>query len=173
MKTAIFLLCLAAAFLVAAGDAITKFEAFAPKGGRFTVQMPGQPKEQKSTAKTAIGPIDIHMFVYEADPNTAYMVGYNDYPEGMMKKADPEKVLDGARDGAVKNVNGKLDWEKKITIDGHPGRDFAVTAEGLSVRDRIYLVNDRLYQVMLVGSKDFITGKDGEKFLNSFKLADK
>jgi len=172
MKTAFLRLglCLTAAFLIAAD---TRFVEVAPRGGRFTVQMPGQPKEQKNSVKTAIGPIEFHMFIYERDPNSDYMVGYNDYPEGMMKKADSDKVLDGARDGAVKNVKGKLESEKKITLDGHPGREFVATAEGLKVRDRFYLVNDRLYQIMLVGSNDFITGKDAEKFLNSFKLTEK
>lgn len=173
MKTRVFCLCLVSIFLLAADEANTKFEEFAPKGGRFTVQMPPGPKEQNNTVKTAIGPIEVHMFVCEPDPSTAYIVGYSDYPEAMMKKADTEKVLDGARDGAVKNVNGKLDWEKKVTIDGHSGRDFALSTERFKGRDRIYLVNDRLYQVMLVGTKDFITSKDGEKFLDSFKLADK
>jgi hypothetical protein len=165
--------CLAAALLLAADDANTKLEDFAPKGGRFAVQMPGPPKEQTNKVNTAVGPIDVHMFVLSPDPNTAYIVGYSDYPEEMIKKSDIQKVLDGARDGAVKNVNGKLDWEKKITIDKHPGRDFAISTEHFEGRDRIYLVNARLYQVMVVGSKDFITDKVAQKFLDSFKLTEK
>jgi hypothetical protein len=173
VKTLIVQLCLAAALLLAADDANTKPGDFAPKGGRFTVQMPGQPKEQTNKVNTAIGPIDVHLFVSAPDPNTAYIVGYSDYPEEMIKKSDSQKILDGARDGAVKNVNGKLDSEKKITIDGHPGRDFSIATEHFEGRDRIYLVNNRLYQVMMVGSRDFVTSKDAEKFLDSFKLTEK
>jgi len=174
VKPSIVCLCLAAAFLVAADDTNIKFEEFAPKGGRFTVQMPPQPKEQTSKVNTAVGPIDLHNFVCEPDPNTAYIVCYSDYPEEMIKKSDSQKVLDGVRDGAVKNVNGKLDWEKKITIDSHAGRDFAFKAERFEGRNRVYLVNARLYQMVLIGpSKDFITSKDAQRFLDSFKLTDK
>jgi len=173
MKASIVYLCLAAALLLAADDAKTKPADFAPKDGRFTVQMPGEPKEQTNKVNTAIGPIDVHMFLSAPDPNTAYIVGYSDYPEEMMKKSESDKILDGARDGAVKNVNGKLDGEKKITIDKHPGRDFQIATEHFEGRNRMYLVNARLYQVMVVGSKEFVTGKDAERFLDSFKLTDK
>jgi hypothetical protein len=122
---------------------------------------------------TAVGPIDAHMFVASPDPNIAYIVSYSDYPEEMVKKSDPQKMLDGARDGAAKNVNGKIESEKKIKIDGHPGRDFVIATERFQIRDRIYMVGSRLYQVMLVGSKDVISGKDAEKFIESFKLTEK
>ena len=173
MKTLLVHLCLAATLLLAADDATTKPADFAPKDGRFTVQMPGEPKEQTSKVNTPIGPIDVHLFISAPDPKSAYMVGYSDYPEEVVKKSDSDKILDGARDGAVRNVKGTLESEKKITMDGHPGRDYVISTEGFRGRERIYLVNARLYQVMLLGSKEFVTGKDADKFLDSFKLTEK
>jgi len=165
--------CLAAAVLVAAEPA-TKAGRFASKAGRFTIEMPGEPKEQINKIDTALGPIDLHLFVFSPDPNIVYIASYADYPEDVIKKSDSEKMLNGARDGAVKNINGKLDREKKITIDKHPGRDISIVADQAMARVRMYLVDARLYQVILVStSKESVTSKDAEKFLDSFKLADK
>jgi hypothetical protein len=37
-------------------------------------------------------------------------------------------------------------------------------------RGRVYLVGQRLYQVVIFGPKELASSKDAEKFLNSFEL---
>lgn len=164
--------CLTVALLLAADDTATKVQEFAPKGGRFTIQMPGNPEEQTNKVNTVAGPIEVHMFTVSPDRSTLYGVGYGD--SAVMNTKPESDILDGARDGVVRNVKGKLDSEKKITIDKYPGRDFLVVIKGGVVRERAYLVKDRLYQVIFVSSsREFATGKDADKFLDSFKLTEK
>ena len=83
--------CLAVALLLAADDTATKVQDFSPKGGRFTIQMPGKPQEEIKKLDTAVGPIDLHLFVYSPDRDTAYIASYCDYPE--VKKSASEKIL--------------------------------------------------------------------------------
>jgi hypothetical protein len=37
----------------------------------------------------------------------------------------------------------------------------------------VYLIEQRLYQVVVFGTKEAATSKDADKFLDSFKLAEK
>ncbi len=172
MQNPLVHVCLAAALLLAA-DAATKNQELAPKGGRFAIQMPGEAKEQIQKLNTAFGPTDLHLFSVYPKPDVGYTVGYCDYPEKLIKKSSAEKILDGACDMSVQNLKGKLEHEKKITIDKYPGREIVVLVEDLAVRQRFYLVDNRLYQMVIVDSKELVTGKDAETFLNSFKLTDK
>ena len=58
--------------------------------------------------------------------------------------------------------------ENPIDIKGHAGREFAIDKNGKIVaRMKIYLVNRRLYQVMVLGSPP---GKEATIFLASFAL---
>ena len=158
----------------------TKWETVSEGG--FTAQMPGTPNRQTQSVDTAGGKIDITM-LSTTKGNEAYIVGYNDIPASIAAIADanPETFLNNARDGAVRNVNGKVTSEHAITIDGHPGKEF--TGDGTSPDDakqegtftaRVYWVNPRLYQVLYVRPKtSSAPSENGQKFLDSFKLAGK
>jgi hypothetical protein len=141
------------------------------KPGKFMVLMPGEPKEQTQEVPTPAGKIKVTMYIVEKDA-IAYFASYNDYPPELVQKSDAETMLNGARDGAVANVKGKLTDEKKIKIDAYPGRDISFEALGgmFVARSRIYLVKDRLYQVMVLAPKANGLPKEIDKYLDSFKL---
>ena len=91
-------------------------------------------------------------------------------PPPPRRPGDPERVLDGARDGAVGNVNGVLRSEQRIALGGHPGRDLVVDVPGQVVaRQRIYLVGRRLYQLIVVTDQP-PSSPEIERSLNSFRL---
>src|SRR5437588_10600454 len=126
----------------------TKWETVNEDG--FTVQMPGTPTHQTQSVDTPSGKIDITLLSVEKN-NEAFIVGYNDIPAAIaaMADQDPTTFLNNARDGAVKNVNGKGTSEPPVTIDGHPGKEF--TGESSSPQEatftaRVYWVNPHLYQ---------------------------
>ena len=76
--------------------------------------------------------------------------------------------------GAVANVDGKLLNERRVTLQGHPGREMWVKAESNGeqgrVHARIYLVGRRLYQMLVAGSEAQFSESDAEYFLDSFQL---
>lgn len=138
--------------------------------GGFSLAFPGDPKLQETTVDTEAGPIVARMYILEVSETLAYMCGFNDYPPGVLDP-DPESVLDGARNGAVQNVGGRLKQEKKITVDGHPGRELVIeTPGGMVTYGRAYLVNGRLIQALVVMKSDAVDMRNVRAFLDSFRL---
>lgn len=148
------------------------FERFTSKAGRFSVMMPGKPKKQTQNVPSAVG--NIKMDVYSVDRfSYAYLVMTSDMPTPRKLKDDEiRQVLNDARDGALGQTKGKLVKETEITIDGYIGKEIEITAPEVKgmARNRMYWVDGRLYQVMVVGPKSTIHSDDTEKFYASFKL---
>src|SRR5262249_10664298 len=105
-----------------------------------------------------------------------FAVMYNDFPADKIKGANPDNMLNGGRDRAVANVKGKLISEKKISLGKakYPGRELMIQIPGspLSVRQRMYLVENRLYQTIVVGTEGVVKSNLADKFHDSFKLVE-
>ncbi len=150
---------------------------FACDAGNFKIAMPGVPTEQTIKAPSAIGPLEIHIYMVNQD-GTAWGTVYVDYPE-KLADVDPDEVLEGAVADAVGNLRGALVLSKKdIQLDGFPGKEFEATvpAQGggnLTYRGRIYLVKTRLHQLTVIGPADRVKTKAGDAYLASFALIKK
>jgi hypothetical protein len=160
----------AAAFLVAAGVLAADDKEYTSKGGKFSVRFPGKVVEKDIAAAGASG----KAVVYEAKSGT-YTVTYVDLPEAAAEALKTpeavEIVLAATRDASVKEMKGKLLEDKKVKLGGVPGMDFKVELpESKIMRNQMYISGTRLYQVMIVGSKDFVGGGESDKFLKSFKI---
>jgi hypothetical protein len=79
---------------------------------------------------------------------TAFSVVLSDYPLDHVQRVGSASLLDGARDGAVANTQGKLLSELIIGIAGNPGRELKISAAGGkgTGRAKLVLVGNRLYQ---------------------------
>ena len=164
------LIALAAAL---AGCESSPWKDFQSKEGGFSVSMPGTPTEKRQAFHTQAGPVEAHFFTVEADRGgTVYMVVYGDYPEALMASGDREMLLDAARDGAVGNIRGTLLGERAVSLGGHPGRELQVlSSDGrLALQIRIYLANNRQYQVVAVTPKETRSTADRDRFFDSFRL---
>lgn len=147
-----------------------QFQEFASADGRFKVQMPGTPTEKTETAAGT----SMKTFVIE-DKNGGYMVAFADLPiPAAESEQQLEMRLDGARDGALRNVNASLTKENRIKLNGkYPGRDIEATIPDKkgALREKMYVVNQRLYQVLVIGNPSFVNSAAATKFLDSFALA--
>jgi|GEM_PF-643709 len=157
------------------GSTSDQWQTFSSKEGGFSLLLPGQPKEQRQPINTATGSVDAIMYITEVG-NTAFGAGFSDFP-GSASNVDPQQVLAGARDGAAKNVNGTVVDEKPIELAGHPGLEIAVEIPaaaavpgGAMYRGRIYLVGNRLYQVIYVALKNDDKPDEYHKLFDSFQL---
>ena len=142
--------------------------------GRFSVVAPISFKEETQTLDTTVGKIEMHMFIAEGK-DIAYAVAYSDYPEEMIRQSNPDQVLNGARDGMVSNVNGKLVLETKITLGKYPGREVVVDLKldndiDGTVKSRMYLVENRMYQTQVITTKGAVSMQTISDFLDSFQL---
>jgi hypothetical protein len=108
-------------------------------------------------------------------PKGAYYVAYTVYPPELIKKGNPQTLLDKVREGAISSAKADLVSEKMISIDNHPGREIVFTVPGedgkeaLNGKGRFYLVKNRLYQatIYMQGTLNEFAAR---QFLNSFKL---
>ena len=143
------------------------------KEGGFKVLMPGTPKETKLDAESEFGKGVLHMNSVEAGM-AMYAANYCDFP-AEIKKVALKQVYDSSRDGAVANLEGKLATEKDIKLGDYSGREIRIeVAGGIRLfRARVFLVGQRLYQVVVFGTKESASSKDADKFLDSFRLTEK
>ena len=149
----------------------TPAKMFTSQAGGFSAAFPEDPQEDVQTLPTDVGEIEVHFLSLERE-NAVYMIVYSDYPTDVVAQSDPESMLNGARDGAVSNVQGTLVSEEKITIDDHPGRGLKITSSDgeATIYSNVYLVNNRLYQIMVVIPSSTNLSNEASNFLNSFKL---
>ena len=140
--------------------------------GRFSAQFPMAPQTETMPTPTAIGNIDQKMFTVTKG-DAYYAVAIADYPEELVKKGDTAGMLDGARDGAVSNVNGKLEKEEQVEVEGYPGRKIHVvaTVQGVNLElDAVLcLAGSRLYQAIVARPSGSVPDADVQRFVNSMK----
>jgi hypothetical protein len=154
------------------GRAGSGWKTFTSKEGAFEVLMPGVPTEEKKTLQLGSGPTELNLFVVERKKEeAAYIVAYCEFPASALQGASPEERLNYARNRAVSRTRGKLAGEKKIKLGSFPGRELRFETEGKGlVRQRLFAVKDKLYQVMVAGPKETVLSREADKFLESFKL---
>lgn len=146
---------------------------FQDPNGKFTVLMPGDPKQQRQQQQTRLGNLDIYTFAVEQPGLSAHLVTYTDFPAEFIQTVDPNKLLDSGRDEVLRRVQGSLLSETRISLDGAPGRELMIKAPGeLIIHSRIYLVNQRLYQLIVVAPASKATNLSGSirGFFQSFRL---
>jgi hypothetical protein len=152
-----------------------KPQEFTSEAGRFTVVSPVHLQESIQPVESqATGKIDLHIFLGNQG-DLAYAVAYADYPPDIVRKGNPEKILDGASLGMVSHINGKLVRETKIEIEGYPGRELLIEVTiqaGVpgTVKGRVFLVGNRIYQMMWIAPKGQASLKALDDFLQSFRL---
>jgi hypothetical protein len=144
---------------------------FASKEGGFKVLLPGKPEDRE--VRTPRGTMHV---VHLPSQAGEYLAGWIDLPLEAADAAEKiEARLDRARDGILERLKGKLVRERKIALDDkHPGRDLRAEItkpqEG-QIRARLYLVDRRLYQVIVVGTKAWTESKEADMVLESFQLS--
>jgi len=147
---------------------------FSPKGGDWSAAFPGEVK----TIKQSLMGIDLTMCAVET-ADGAYLVSINEMPFDVadLEADEIQTRLKAARDGAVTASKAKLISDRKIKLGNkHPGLELRATikqpAEGL-IRQRIYLVGNKMYQIMVLGKEEVADSDEATKFLNSLELKKK
>ena len=132
----------------------TGWKTVRPEGGAFTCEMPGEPKRTSQKVPTPAGTIDVVAYMLEG-PTGTYVVSATPIPRNAPALSTQQR-LDGARDGAVKGVNGTLISEKQIKLDNNPGRELLVKGpQGVFLHQRTFLINNQLVQAVAVSQSKF------------------
>lgn len=148
---------------------------FVSQNGNFSIQTPVRLVENVQSMDLQAGvSVDMHAFSGELR-DFSYLVAYSDYPQDIFAGVDPQVILAGSRDGAVTNVDGTLVSDNEITMQDYPGRQLMINGkaeqgQAMVIHSRMYLVRNRLYQVMVVLPANQTLRAEAEGFLTSFKL---
>jgi hypothetical protein len=152
-----------------------QWKLFTAPDGRFTVLMPGMPKQDTQTQKTYMGEINLEIFLAQPPKQeVAYLVVYSDFPHSYGQMSNPQEILNNVRDMALKTTQSNLISQRNIrSSNGHPGKEIAyVNSGGKITRNRIYVAEGRLYQVMAITTKkqQKTLAKTITGYLNSFHV---
>ena len=144
-----------------------QWQEFTSEDGGFSVLMPGKPEEETLRQESEGVEIASDMYRVQAD-NVSYMVLITPLQEEALA-LDPAEFFDQYRDNILESTKAELKEEKEITLDGNPGRELSLNQPSEVGRQRMYLVDNLLYQTVIGGPEQKVT-RDATKFLDSFKL---
>jgi hypothetical protein len=121
--------------------------------GNFVAEFLGEPgyKKLEETAKDGQHYVR-HEWLLDQGAK-AWIVTYNDYKPGTIANQGLEKSYENAVAGSVQGVKGELKSVIKISNHGTDGREDFITMPEykLIMRQRIFFIGDRLYQILYVG----------------------
>lgn len=146
--------------------------AFTSKEGKFSVAFPEKPAEKTSKVKVGDREVDHHLFTAK-QADRAQIVSYVDYDKAVVGE-DKDKFLAGVVERNVVNLKGKVAVNEKVSLGKgkHPGRDVRVEMPDKKqlYRAQVFLVGNRLYQVVVLGPEEFVKGKEVDDYLKSFTV---
>jgi hypothetical protein len=160
-----------ATFLLAGcgGGGKAEWKEVHSKEGGFTVTMPSAAKQDKlEQDKTPVGPITLVVHSAEGGKDT-YRAEYADLPP----KVPFDDIKEFVQPIATR-YEGKVTKEEGIEVAGHKGWAFEMDAQKPKghVAGRVFIVKNRLYQLLVVGPDVSGSSADVKKFFDSFKLDD-
>ena len=158
----------AAAPGTAAREATPEWKIYNYIADGFRAEFPVEPLFDKREITTAAGSLELHSYKAQSG-SMALFIGVSDY--GSQAAGKPaETLLQGAKTGALANSGSHLVKEKKISFDNQMGIEFEAESETAHMTARLYLVNTRLYQVVVVAPIRELSA-EAAHFLNSFQFA--
>ena len=129
----------------------------------FAAEFPSEPKTAMNDDKTGT-----RYFSSLNNGNLAYFVEVAVLPSDLNKTS--QQVFDDYAAGAAKGTNTQLKSSNAITLRGNPGREFTLENDKMVLRVRLYLVQKRLYQVLVVVTKDIMDAAETDHFQRGFEL---
>ena len=164
------LLLLTTGFLqIKDGRAQPGWIVFSPEGGGFSVALPGQPTRRPLPHNTKAEPSPAPLYELTSG-DFAYVVSYIDYPFSA-EGAERDELLDKGAEAGITGAGGKVVSSKPISLGGHPGREVEGEVKGVAYRSRVYLVDRRLYLLIVWQRPGSAGSENAAKFFESFKLA--
>ncbi|GAB4278633.1 MAG: hypothetical protein Kow0068_02320 [Marinilabiliales bacterium] len=143
------------------------------KKGKFKIWMPCEkPEVEKNKIKSDLGVIKLYTFKCLHE-NSVFMVGYSDYPEEYMKYSKDEDLLEGAKNGFIKELKLEVTSEEWINVSSYKGKVFKARSQEYTASVKHLIVKNRLYQFVIMTKDKEINQIDENKFFSSLILYDK
>jgi hypothetical protein len=149
--------------------AAQQWRIYQPEGGNYRVDFPGQPSEDVREVATNVGAIRTRTSSVTIG-DKMFMTIISHYP-GHVTMGDPQKNLDGIRDGSVRKVNGSLRKEERLEIGDEPARHLLIDLPRETLADALLVLDDhQLLQAIYVGPRQIEGPPEARRFLGSFAV---
>jgi len=138
-----------AALLVGAAAPAGEWAEFAPRDGRFAVELPGVPAIERDSHWTPVGSIAMTKYWLRAG-DALLAVELHDLPAVAAALVSDDRILDQARDSLLRDVGGTLVESRTVEFSGAPARDFRYRLPGAAqLEERVLAVlrDTRLYLI--------------------------
>jgi len=167
-RRAFLRLAVLAAFAVAARADPT---AVVDDDGHFSATFPGAVRRANRIVDKDIGQI-VTVQVYTHQGAVAFMVTYNDYPEGYVANTGAATVFKAAAKEATESVKGTIRGQANCKSGDAAGLEVVIDGpdRGFVERMRLFAVGNRLFEVAYLGPPDSEADKPALDFLDSFRL---
>ncbi len=150
-----------------------EWSVYQPGNCACYIKLPANPEYQTNI----VDAMATHVYTAKdatKSPAFIYSIGFGDYPKQKVAETDgAKKLLDADRDSFLKAVNGKLLAETTIAKDNHPGRAALISGEDGKAHYmlREYLVENRIFQLVVCIPATMEDDPDVTKFFDSFQLS--
>lgn len=149
--------------------------------GHFSISIPTGFSDvgvESQSVDTEVGPINTINYSASSE-NSTYIVGSSEYPKDILNaiKGKEQEVFDGAQEGLLMHMRGKITSKNDITIDGHKARtvDFSASVDNETLYGKLQLIlaEPRLFHLLYItNKKDELNNHDAQEFFNSIKISD-
>lgn len=95
-----------------------------PDGGGYRVTFPAPPAEEAKDVDSVAGPVKTRTSLLEYQDKVFVTIAAA-YPVDV-SEGDPQARLDSARSGSVRNIDGELLSEERLTINDAPARRMVI-----------------------------------------------
>jgi hypothetical protein len=168
LRAALALLAIGVALLATAAHAADPWKEVRSKEGAFTARFPADPKINIEPPDPSGGVTNVFL---AALGQMAFEVSYTDYGARAFAGRSLDAIYNLARDDLVKGQPVKLLVDRKIMLDGLPGREVIFAAEDGYTQDyRFFVMQARIYAVIAGGPAGMEKSPEAKRFLDSFKL---
>lgn len=155
------------------------WQMFAPEGAGFSVMLPGMP-EESTLAGREQGTVNALFRGYRlAAGGVKYeLTRTPPLPEQLTAHPDyRDKFFEGMKQGLTAGLQAmnpqakfRLAAHQAISVGGFEGREYEYTAAGHRAAARVFLVNNCIYALTVLGAKSELTPETINRFLNSFAV---
>jgi hypothetical protein len=141
-----------------------------PPGSGYRVEFPAPPSLTTESVDTKFGKIVTTIAEYHGTSDVMLRAAYSQYPKTI--PGDPETFLDASTNGGVRRSGSKLREEKRVRVNGLPGRlaVFDQPEDNVVSVCLLVLGSDRLYLLQAVVPRNQEDSPIVQRFLNSFAL---
>ncbi|MFQ3587540.1 MAG: hypothetical protein SNJ76_07740 [Fimbriimonadaceae bacterium] len=158
----------------ALAQASAPWREYRSREGRFSVQMPALPAENRQDQRTDAGEIAVHM-AYATYRGWVFFVAYNDFPMDLGPDSSRRQTIDSAAQGIMRSRDdAKLIRRTDFRWQNHPAVDVTFEFGPPDSRGQVVwrgiLVENRLYQIMVLSTNGAPGEQETKRFIDSFRL---